>query len=181
MHVLKTIGLVLLVLIGIALIAALFIKKEISGYREVTINKPAPQVFDYVKYLKNQNQYSKWAAMDSATAWDFRGTDGTKGFVTAWESNNKSVGKGEQEIIGIEEGKRLDYELRFTKPMENTMTAFMTTEAVGATQTKVKWGFDGKMKYPFNFMRLFVNMDKLIGDDFGTGLTNLKTKLETQP
>lgn len=140
MHILKTIGLILLAVIGVALIAAIFIKKEISGYREVTINKPAAQVFNYVKYLKNQNEYSKWAGMDPATKWDFRGTDGTTGAVSAWESNNKHVGKGEQEIIGIDEGKRLDYELRFQQPMENTMTAFMTTEPVGNAQTKVKWG-----------------------------------------
>jgi hypothetical protein len=34
------------------------------------------------------------------------------------------------------------------------------------------------LPYPFNLMLLFMNMDKMIGDDLSTGLTNLKTLLE---
>lgn len=32
---------------------------------------------------------------------EFRGEDGTVGFVAAWDSENPDAGKGEQEIIGI--------------------------------------------------------------------------------
>lgn len=181
MKILKRILLVVAVLVGVVLITAAFIKKDMSGTREVAINRPAGQVYDYVKYLKNQNEYSKWAGMDPAMKKEYRGTDATKGFVSAWESENGNVGKGEQEIKSIIPGKRIDYEIRFKEPMESTMTAFMTTEPLNPSQTKVKWGFHGKMQYPFNFIRLFMDMDKMVGDDFGTGLTNLKTKLESQP
>jgi hypothetical protein len=34
------------------------------------------------------------------------------------------------------------------------------------------------MPYPFNLMRLFMDMEKAVGDDFSTGLSNLKTVLE---
>lgn len=51
-------------------------------------------MFDYVKYLKNQNEYSKWAGMDSAMTKTFSGTDATPGFISAWKSNNQNVGKG---------------------------------------------------------------------------------------
>ena len=43
-------------------------------------------------------------------------------------------------------------------------------------QTHVR--FDGKMNYPMNLMLLFMNMDKMIGKDFESGLKNLKTILE---
>lgn len=36
------------------------------------------------------------------------------------------------------------------------------------------------MNYPFNLMGLFMNMEKMIGDDFQTGFNNLKTVLEKQ-
>lgn len=36
----------------------------------------------------------------------------------------------------------------------------------------------GTMSYPFNVMRLFMNMDKMIGEDLQTGLNNLKAQLE---
>ena len=54
----------------------------------------------------------------------------------------------------------------------------MTTEAVDGSSTKVTWVFESKMPYPFNVMRLFMNMDKAIGEDFSVGLNNLKAQLE---
>ncbi|HVF97327.1 MAG TPA: SRPBCC family protein [Flavisolibacter sp.] len=178
MKVLKRIGVALLVLVALVLLTALFVKKDMHAEKEVVINKPKTEVFSYVKQLKNQNSYSKWATMDPAMKKDFRGTDGTVGFVSAWESNNSEVGKGEQEIKAVKEGERIDYEIRFIKPWESKATSYMVTEAVSENQTKVKWGFDGNMMYPLNIMNLFMNMDEMIGKDFSTGLTNLKSNLE---
>ncbi|HUC82874.1 MAG TPA: SRPBCC family protein [Flavisolibacter sp.] len=178
MKILKRLLFVILLLIAVALITALFVKQEMHAEREVIINKPKAEVYDYVKYLKNQNDYSKWGTMDPAMKKEFRGTDGTVGFVSAWESENGEVGKGEQEITAINPGERIEYELRFIEPMESKAAAYMTLDAVSANQTKVKWGFNGKMNYPFNIMRLFMDMDKMIGDDFAAGLDKLKGKLE---
>jgi hypothetical protein len=180
MKILKRILLVLVIIIGIALIAALFVKKDMDAVREVTINKPRQEVFNYVKYLKNQEAYSKWENMDPAMKKSYRGTDGTVGFVSAWDSEKGDVGKGEQEIKKIIEGERMDTELRFLEPMESTASSAMITESIAPGATKVKWAFHGRMAYPFNLMRLFMNMEKMIGDDFQTGLTNLKTVLEKQ-
>ncbi len=172
--------LVIAIIIGVALIAALFVKKDMDAVREVTINKPKQEVFNYVKYLKNQEAYSKWESMDPAMKKSYRGTDGMVGFVSAWDSEKDDVGKGEQEIKKIIEGERMDTELRFLEPMESTATSAITTESVSQTATKVKWSFHGRMAYPFNLMGLFMNMEKMIGDDFQTGLNNLKTVLEKQ-
>ncbi len=178
MKILKWILIVILILIAIPLIVALFVKKDYLVEREITINKPKQEVFDFIKYLKNQPQFSKWAKMDPNAKMEYRGTDGTIGAVSTWDSQEKNVGKGEQEIKKIAEGDRIDYELRFIKPFASTATAYMSTEATPDNQTKVKWGFAGKMPYPMNIMRLFMNMDKMIGDDLNVGLTNLKTLLE---
>jgi len=99
--------------------------------------------------------------------------------VSAWEGDN-GVGKGEQEIKNIVEGEKLETELRFIEPFESKAQAFMTTTAIDSTHTKVTWGFDSKMAYPMNIMKLFMDMDKAIGDDFSIGLNNLKTLLEKQ-
>ena len=172
---LKIILLVVAILIAIPLIIALFVKKEYVVEREVTINKPKQEVFDYVKYLKNQDNYSKWVRMDSNMKKDFKGTDGTVGFVYAWDGN-KNAGKGEQEIKNITEGERVDVEVRFEKPFEGIATTPIVTEAVSENQTKVKWAMNGKSKYPLNFMNLF--MDGMLGKDLETSLTTLKGILE---
>lgn len=177
MKILKRILIILLVIIAIPLIAAIFIDKDYSVERQVTINRPADQVFNYIKYLKNQQQFSVWSKMDPNMKQEFRGTDGTVGFVSAWNSEESGVGQGEQEIVGIKEGDRIDYELRFIKPFPSTSPAYMKTEAQG-NQTTVKWGFTGHVDYPFNIMCPF--MGSMIGKDLQEGLSNLKNIMEKQ-
>ena len=178
MKIAKRILLVIAIVVAILLITALFVKKEYAVERQITINKPKQEVFEYVKYLKNQDNFSKWATMDPDMKKTYRGTDGTVGFVSAWDSDNPDVGKGEQEIVKITEGERIDFELRFIEPFESTEDAYMTAESTLDSQTLVKWGFSGRMAYPMNLMLLFMDFEEMISDDFDTGLGKLKNELE---
>jgi len=170
--------LVIAAIVIILLVVALFAKKDYAVEREITIVKPKAEVFNYIKYLKNQNMFSKWATMDPSMKQTFNGIDGTVGFVSAWDSNQKDVGKGEQEIKKITEGERIDYEIRFIKPFAGIASAYMVTESISDNQTRVKWGFKSRMKFPMNLMLIFMSMEEMIGKDFSTGLANLKGILE---
>ncbi len=178
MNMIKKIFFGLLGIIALLLIAALFMPKEYAVEREVTINKPVDSEFKYVKYLKNQNEFSVWANIDPNMKSTFTGTDGAVGAISAWESKVKEVGIGEQEITKINEGKRLDFEIRFKEPMNDTAMGFMSTEMVSENQTKVKWGINGIIPYPINLMLPFMKMDQMIGNDLQKGLENLKAKME---
>jgi len=168
---------IILGIIAVLLLAGLVISKDIAATKEIVINKPVSEVFNYIKYLKNQQNYSKWAAMDPNLKNEFRGTDGQPGFVNHWVGNKK-VGEGEQEITAIAEGKSLSTDLRFIKPFKSFAKSVMTTDAIDANSTKVTWGFESKMNYPMNVMKLFMNWNEMIGKDFATGLANLKTLME---
>ncbi len=176
---LKKLSIIVAVIIAIPFFAALFIKQEYSVVTSVEINRPVAEVFDYVKYLKNQDKFSVWAQIDPSMEKTYQGVDGTVGFVSAWRSDNEEVGVGEQEIIKIDEGKRIDFELRFIAPFEATEPAYMTTEAVGNETTKVSWGFHGSMNYPMNLMFLFIDFETMIEKDLSQGLMNLKSLLES--
>jgi len=178
MKALKIIGLVLVVIIALLLIIPLFINGNYAVEREVTINKPKQEVFDFVKYLKNQNKFSVWAKIDPAMKTEFRGEDATVGFVSAWDSDNPKAGKGEQMITKIDEGSRIDYEIHFIKPFESTDYAYFVFESPSENTTKVKWAFKGTMKYPMNLMLLFTDMEKMLAPDLQNGLDNLKGILE---
>jgi hypothetical protein len=178
MKILKYILFGILGLVALLLIIPLFLNKEYAVVRDITINKPKTEVFAYIQLLKNQDNFSVWATKDPNMEKTFKGTDGTVGFVSAWNSKMDGVGVGEQEIIAIKEGEKIDYELRFIKPFEAKDHAYMTTETVSENQTKVKWGFDGKMAYPMNLMLVCMDMDKMLGKDLQTGLNNLKAVLE---
>lgn len=171
----------LLTLVALWLISALFINGKFEVIRSVEISRSNDDVFDYIKFLKNQSEYSTWAAMDPDMKRDYEGTDGEVGFISSWNSKNENVGTGEQEIIGIKEGIQIDYELRFLKPENRTANAYMSTVEIDESHTKVNWGFTGKIPYPFNVMILFMNFDEQLGPDLEKGLNNLKQVLESEP
>ncbi|HEY0669106.1 MAG TPA: SRPBCC family protein [Sphingobacteriaceae bacterium] len=174
MKLIKKILLVIVIIIAVPFVIALFVKKDYSVERQVTINKPRNEVFNYIKLVKNQDQYSKWAMMDPEMKKEYSGTDGTVGFVYAWDG--EKAGKGEQVIKKITDEERLDLALHFIKPFEGTATAWMVTKPASTNQTTVAWGMKGESKYPMNFMNLF--MDSMLGKDLETSLTKLKSNLE---
>jgi hypothetical protein len=178
MKVVKKILFGLLGIIAFLLLIALFLPKKYTVEREIIIDSSKDRVFSYVKYLKNQDDFSVWAKMDPAMKKKFTGTDGTVGAISAWESQDKNVGIGEQEITKITEGERIDFELRFKVPFESTDNAFMITKSISPDQTKVIWGFNGTMSYPMNLMLPIMNMEEMLGKDLENGLKNLKFNLE---
>lgn len=175
---LKKILILLSLIIALPLIIALFVKQDYAVTTSVIIDKPVTEVFDYIKYLKNQDNFSVWARMDPQMIKSYRGTDASVGFVSAWESLNEEVGVGEQEIISIEDGKRIGYELRFISPFEAVSPAFMSCEAISQNTTRVTWGFKGHMDYPMNLMLMFMDIEAMITKDLSQGLASLKEIME---
>lgn len=166
-------------LLALILIAALVIPKELSVEKEIVINKPKAQVFDFLKSLENQAQWTKWAKLDPNMKNTYSGTPGTVGSMNHWEGNDE-VGVGEQEIKRIIEGERIDTEVRFIKPFESKSDAFLITETQDSTHTLVKWGFNSVMPIPMNLMIPLMGLKKSVGADYQQGLDNLKGVLEAK-
>lgn len=171
MRILKKILIGLAAVIVLLLVIALFVPKEFKSEREIVINKPKQEVFDYLKYVKNQDNYGVWQLSDPGMKKTYTGTDGTVGFIYHWDG--EKLGKGSQTITNITYGERIDTDLYFGFGDEKAHAYFITREA-GADQTSVTWGIQGKTPYPWNLMSLFYDM----GNDFEQGLANLKQELE---
>lgn len=169
---------IILGIIALVLVLALIAPKSYMVQREVLINRSLPEVFQYIKLVKNQNDWSPWKQKDPNMKQEYVGTDGEIGFVSKWEGN-KEVGTGEQEIISIDENKHMETQLRFFKPWKSVSVGFFTVDEVAPNQTKVVWGFKGVNPVPFNIMMLFFNFEKAVGKDFEDGLSKLKEILES--
>ncbi len=167
---------ILAAIVLLVVILALIAPKTYDVNRSIVVNKPVSQVFDFLKYLKNQDQWSPWEKKDPNMKKDFEGTDGEVGATSKWEGN-KEVGMGEQEIKRIVENEVIESELRFFKPWKSQSDAYLKVDGEG-DGTKVTWGFSGKNKFPTSIMMLFMNMDKAVGKDFEEGLADLKEVLE---
>ena len=123
----------LYVLLGIVVLVIFLIAIGPKSYhvnRSIIIQKPVEEVFQYLKFLKNQDGWSPWKKKDPNMTQTYTGTDGEVGFVARWEGN-KEVGTGEQEIKKIVENSRIESELRFYKPWESQSDAYMNVKSNG--------------------------------------------------
>ena len=175
MNTLLTILLVVAGIIALLLIIALFRKKEHYVKREIIIHAPRQKVFDYIKLLKNQDEFNKHAMTGPDRKRTFKGTDGTVGYIYAW-SGDKNAGVGEKEIKNIIEGKSIETEIRFVKPMAVSACIIMETASLSDNETNVSWSNAGTLKYPLNIM--IPMMEKHVAKDMDSSLLTLKSILE---
>ena len=172
---------IFIALISVAMVTALFTKKEYTLKREIVINRPKDGVFDYIRYLKNQEDYSKWLKLDPNTKIEYKGApDGKPGAILAFSSKDNRTGTGEWETKNIIENNKLDFELRFLKPFKFTAGGHMAVYPVSPDETRLEWVYNSGMNWPMNFMLLFLDMDKLVGNDIAFSLQNIKRNLESR-
>ena len=162
--------------IAAALLVIALLPETFTVEREVTIDRPVDEVFDYLSHLRNQPNFSMWSQLDPQMESTFRGTDGTAGSIYAWNSNDSNVGAGELEVIGLEDNRRIELEIRVTRPFVSTDPTIIEFEAIDAGRTSVKQTYFGKMPYPMNALCSVVSTT--IGDGMDTTLQNLKRQLE---
>lgn len=176
MKLLKSILIVIVVMIAIPLIVALFIPKTFTSESEIVINQPKEQVYDYVRHLKNMDEYAIWNLKDPDMKKDYEGEDGTVGFIAHWDSENNEVGKGNQKITNIVENEQVESEIRFDGWDDPMISTLLLEPAENENQTRVRWTSTGTMPYPFNIMSLFYDAE----EDMNESLENLKNVLESQ-
>lgn len=165
-------------LVALFIILAVIGPKSYNVSRSIAIDRSKSDVFSYIKYVKNQDEWSPWKKRDPNMKQEFSGVDGTVGFISKWDSDAKNVGSGEQEIMKIVENDRVETHLRFLKPWKSESNAYISVADTEGGKTEVTWGFSGKNKVPMNIFMLFMNMDKAVGKDFDEGLAELKRILE---
>jgi hypothetical protein len=176
MNMITTILLCLAGVIVLILLAAMLMKKNHFVKRGIVINAPRQKVFDYIRFLNNQDQFNGHAMAGGEREKKYTGMDGTLGYIYAWKGD-KSAGEGEKEIKNIIEGKRVEMEIRFTKPMKAEAAIVMETETMADDQTKVSWSNAGILKYPVNI--LIPVMERSVAKEMDASLKNLKKILES--
>ena len=178
MKILKKIGLGIVALIAIVLFAGLFISRDFSFEKSITINAPIDAVWENTNSLADLDRWSPWADYDPNQKHELFGTDGTVGAKKTWDSEVENVGKGSQTIVKMEAPTLFETFLSFEKPFKSEAKGFVKLKPDGSDKTIVSWSFESEMPYPMNIMKLFMNMDESIGKDFNIGLSKLKKLCE---
>jgi uncharacterized protein YndB with AHSA1/START domain len=148
-----------------------------SVERKITINAPAEKIYANINDFNAWAQWSPWAKLDPAMKLTLGGAPSGVGSTYQWVGNS-DVGEGRMEITESTPSSKVVIKLDFLKPFESigNVTTFSITPS--GTGSEVSWLMNGPSPYVSKLMGVFVSMDKMIGKDFESGLSQLKSLSE---
>ena len=144
--------------------------------RSISIKAPAEKIFPHINNFHQWEAWSPYEKLDPAMKRTFSGTESGVGAIYAWQGDPK-VGAGRMEILESTPSSSIKIKLDFHEPMEGHDRAEFTLAPQGDSTT-VTWAMSGPAAYIMKVMGVFFDMDHMIGKDFETGLSNLKTLTE---
>jgi hypothetical protein len=171
----KKIVLAVVLLVAVILVYAATRPGTTHIERSIDIAAPPEAIARFITDFHVWRDWSPWEKLDPTMKRTFSGSASGVGAIYEW-TGNSDVGAGRMEITG-NAPDRITVKLDFIQPFENHNTATFTLIRGGAV-THVTWAMDGATPYLAKVMGIFVDMDKMIGTDFSTGLSNLKAVAE---
>jgi len=173
---LKIIVIAIVVLVAAVLIVAATRPDTFRVERSASIKAPPEKIFALINDFNRWGAWSPWEKKDPAMKRTFGATTSGKGASYAWDGN-KDVGQGSMEIAQSVPPSKIELNLDFVRPFKAHNLVVFTLEPKGEA-TNVTWAMQGDLPYFAKIIHLFVNMDKMVGNDFEAGLSNLKSIAE---
>jgi hypothetical protein len=174
---LKLIGIVIVVAIAVVLILAATRPDTFQVQRAASIKAPPERIFSLINDFNRWGAWSPWEKKDPGMRRTFGAATSGKGAAYAWEGNG-DVGQGRMEIAESIPPSKVAIKLDFVKPFEAHNLVEFVLEPSGDA-TNVTWTMRGDTPYFAKIIHLFIDMDRMVGKDFETGLANLKAAAET--
>jgi uncharacterized protein YndB with AHSA1/START domain len=167
---------ILLALLAAVLVLAATKPATFRVRRTTRIAAPPEKIFTLINDFRRWNAWSPYEQLDPAMKRTLSGATSGKGAVYEWESKGKA-GTGRMEITDTSPGSKVAIKLDFVKPFEGHNIAEFALDPAGEA-TEVTWTMYGPASFFSKLLQVFFDMDKLVGNDFETGLTRLKTLAE---
>jgi carbon monoxide dehydrogenase subunit G len=146
--------------------------------RSAQISAPPQKILAFVNDFHQWGAWSPYEKLDPTMKRTYAGAAAGTGAVYEWEGSSKA-GQGRMQIIDAAP-TRTAIQLDFIKPFAAHNIATFTAQKQGDA-TRVTWSMEGPAPFIHKVVGLFLNMDKMVGGDFETGLANLKTLAEKAP
>ena len=171
----------ILIIIGVIVVVfVIVVALQPADYRverTATVAAPAERVFAQVNDLKKWEAWSPWVKIDPTMKQTYEGPASGTGAISRWAGNNQ-VGEGSMTITESRPNELVRFRLDFVKPFEGTATADFTFRPQGK-QTVVAWTMAGENNFIAKAAGLFMDCDKMIGEQFEKGLADLKKLAES--
>jgi len=171
----------LYILLGLAALLAILLivasrKPDTVHYeRSIVINASPERIIPHIEDFHKWSAWSPWEKLDPQMKREYSGAVSGPGAKYFWSGNGKA-GEGSMEIIeATDRGVHID--LRFVKPFKNVCDTWIRFEPQGSG-TRATWMMTGPNLFMGKLMGIFINMDKMVGKDFETGLAGMKAEVE---
>lgn len=172
-----TVLIVLAVVVGGVLLMAAMRPNTFRVHRSATTKASPEAIFAHLNDLHRWNAWSPWEKLDPAMQRTHSGAPSGVGAIYEWHGNKK-VGRGRMEIIESRPPELVRLKLDFFEPFESHNTTDFTLEPT-PDGTRISWEMNGPANFMSKVMGLFVNMDRMVGNDFEKGLASLKALSES--
>lgn len=167
----------LVLLLALLAAAAFLLPRQVNISRDIQIDAVPPEaVFPYINSLEQMQAWNPWLERDADVAVSFEGPTAGVGAKMIWQSEQRDVGQGAQEIVESVENERVVSALEFGGRGDAVATLSLQPEDGG---TRVTWGLDADLGNAPMLRWMGLAMDRMVGGDYETGLANLKALLET--
>lgn len=165
---------ILLAVAAVLVILLLLILVQPSEYRvsrTALIAASPTALFEHVNDQRKFNQWNPWLKLDPNAKVEYAGAASGVGSVCRWHGN-RNVGVGSSTITESRPGERVRFRMDWKEPLSGTGTVDFVFTPEG-DKTAVTWLMYGPNNFMGKAMGLFVNMDKMCGDQFEKGLAAL--------
>jgi hypothetical protein len=170
------IGAVVVAGIAIVLILAAMKPDQFRVQRSAAIKAPPDKIFPLINDFKAWPAWSPYETKDPAMNRTYGPTTSGKDATYAWDGNG-NVGAGNMLITDAPAPAKLALDLNMTRPITAHNKVEFTLVPAGDTTT-VTWAMRGDTPYFAKIIHVFLDMDKMVGGDFETGLAKLKAAAE---
>jgi carbon monoxide dehydrogenase subunit G len=144
--------------------------------RATSIKAPPEKIFPLLNDLHNFASWSPYEKKDPAMKRTHSGAPSGKGAVYEWDGD-KNVGSGRLAIAESSPPSKVTLDLDMLRPLAAHNIVEFTLESKGES-TNVTWAMKGQVPYVAKIVHVFLNVDKMVGQDFEAGLANLKAIAE---
>src|ERR1700758_573844 len=144
--------------------------------RSIEIQAPRERIFALIDDFHNWSRWAPEDREDPSIRRTFSGPASGVGAASEWTSEGRA-GAGRMAITESVPPERVVVDVHFVKPFAVHNVSTFRLEPVGPS-TKVIWTMQGTNVYMLKLMSVLVDMDRMMGEEFESGLRDLKAAAE---
>ena len=146
--------------------------------RSGLINASPEKIYPYLIKFKSGNEWSPYEKIDPGMKKTYSGPETGVGSIMEFDGN-RNVGSGRLEIMNVVPNQLVEIKLTMLRPFkaDNIVQYRLNPKDHG---TQFTWAMSGDNNFLSKLVGIFIDCDKMVGDQFSQGIRNIKILVESK-